>query len=242
MRVVIAPDKFKGSLEAPEVAEAIADGLAAALPTADVHCQPVADGGEGTVAAAIASGYEAVTVSVTGPVGEPVDATFAVDSGRAVIEMAAASGLLVLPRNRRGEPIKDALGATSVGTGELITAALDRGCTEIVLGVGGSANTDGGSGLLTGLGARLVDAEGQPVPLGGGGLAGLDSVDLSGLDPRARTGGAGGGRRAGRWGGRRRRLCGTGRAGRRTPTRRRGRAGTRRPRGPAGRSRPGDHR
>ena len=184
MRVVIAPDKFKGSLEAPEVAEAIADGLAAALPTADVHCQPVADGGEGTVAAAIASGYEAVTVTVTGPVGEPVEATFAVHGPRAVIEMAAASGLLVLPRNRRGEPIKDALGATSVGTGELITAALDQGCTEIVLGVGGSANTDGGSGLLIGLGARLLDTDGQPVPPGGGGLAGLASVDLSGLDPR----------------------------------------------------------
>ncbi|GAA3602630.1 glycerate kinase [Microlunatus ginsengisoli] len=184
MRVVIAPDKFKGSVEAPQVAEAIADGLAAALPTAEVHCQPVADGGEGTVAAALAGGYRAVTVTVTGPVGDPVEATFAVDGTRAVIEMAAASGLLVLPIDDAGEPVKDALGATSQGTGELIAAALDHGCTEIVLGVGGSANTDGGAGLLVGLGARLLDDAGDPVAAGGGGLARLASVDVTGLDPR----------------------------------------------------------
>ncbi|HET9648998.1 MAG TPA: glycerate kinase [Microlunatus sp.] len=184
MRVVIAPDKFKGSLEAPQVAEALADGLAAALPTADVVCQPVADGGEGTVAAALAAGYEPVTVSVRGPVSEPVSATFAVQGPRAVIEMAAASGLLVLPRDRDGSPRLDALGASSIGTGELIRAALDAGCTEIVLGVGGSANTDGGAGLLVGLGARLLDASGEPVPPGGGGLDRLASVDVSDLDPR----------------------------------------------------------
>jgi glycerate kinase len=184
MRIVIAPDKFKGSLEAQEVAEAIADGLAAVLPTAEVHCQPVADGGEGTVAAALASGYDAVIVTVTGPVGDPVEATFAVSGPRAVIEMAAASGLLVLPVGDDGEPVLDALAATSLGTGELIRAALDAGCTEIVLGVGGSANTDGGAGLLVGLGARLLDAEGLPVANGGGGLAGLVSVDLANLDPR----------------------------------------------------------
>lgn len=186
MRVVIAPDKFKGSLEAPEVAEAIADGLAAALPTAEVHCQPVADGGEGTVAAALASGFQPVTVTVTGPLGDPVDAIFAVDGPRAVIEMAAASGLLVLPTDAAGEPVKDALGATSQGTGELIKAALEHGCSEIVLGVGGSANTDGGSGLLVGLGARLLDSTGRSVPAGGGGLADLATVDVSGLDPRIR--------------------------------------------------------
>ena len=102
MRILIAPDKFKGSLEAIEVAEAIADGLAAVLPTAEVHCQPVADGGEGTVAAALASGYRPVTVSVSGPLGAPIEATFAVDASRAVIEMAAASGLLVLPVGEDG--------------------------------------------------------------------------------------------------------------------------------------------
>jgi len=184
MRIVIAPDKFKGSLEAQEVAEALADGLAAVLPTAEVHCQPVADGGEGTVAAALASGYRPVRVGVTGPLGVPLEATFAVDGSRAVIEMAAASGLLVLPVGADGEPALDALAATSLGTGELIRAALDAGCTEIVLGVGGSANTDGGAGVLVGLGARLLDAEGAPVANGGGGLAGLASVDLSGLDAR----------------------------------------------------------
>src|SRR6478609_2521519 len=184
MRIVIAPDKFKGSLEAQQVAEALADGLAAVLPAAEVHCQPVADGGEETVAAALASGYRPVQVSVAGPLGAPLDATFAVDGPRAVIEMAAASGLLVLPVGDNGEPALDALAATSLGTGELIRAALDAGCTEIVLGVGGSANTDGGAGVLVGLGARLLDAEGAPVANGGGGLAGLASVDLSGLDAR----------------------------------------------------------
>jgi glycerate 2-kinase len=184
MRIVIAPDKFKGSLEAQEVAEAIADGLAAVLPMAEVHCQPVADGGEGTVAAALASGYRPVTVSVSGPLGAPIEATFAVDGSRAVIEMAAASGLLVLPVGDDGGPALDALAATSLGTGELIRAALDAGCSEIVLGVGGSANTDGGAGVLVGLGARLLDADGDPVANGGGGLAGLVGVDLAGLDPR----------------------------------------------------------
>ena len=184
MRVVIAPDKFKGSLEAQDVAEAIADGLAAALPTADVYCQPVADGGEGTVAAALASGFRAVTTTVSGPLGDPVIATFAVDGKRAVIEMAVASGLGALPTGGDGEPAKDAIGATSLGTGELVRAALEAGCTEIVLGVGGSANTDGGAGVLVGLGARLLDADDKPVPNGGGGLARLVSVDLTGLDPR----------------------------------------------------------
>jgi glycerate 2-kinase len=184
MRVVIAPDKFKGSLEAPEVAEAVADGLAAALPTAEVVCQPVADGGEGTVAAALAAGYQPRTVQVSGPLGRPVAARFAVDHPRAVIEMAAASGLLLLPTDSDGRPRLDALNSTSLGTGELIRAGLDAGCTEIVLGVGGSANTDGGAGLLTGLGARFLDAGGEPIPAGGGGLDRLASVDLSGLDPR----------------------------------------------------------
>jgi glycerate kinase len=136
------------------------------------------------VAAALASGYSAVTVTVAGPLGDPVDATFAVSGDRAVIEMAAASGLGVLPTDAAGEPAKNALGATSLGTGELIRAALDAGCTEIVLGVGGSANTDGGAGLLVGLGARLLDENGKPVPLGGGGLARLVGADLTGLDPR----------------------------------------------------------
>ncbi|WP_313357769.1 glycerate kinase, partial [Microbacterium sp.] len=138
MRILIASDKFKGSATGSEVATALADGIREIIPDAVVDAAPVADGGEGTVDAAVASGFTPVTVSVTGPTGHPVDATFAVREEQAIIEMAAASGLDVLPG---GE--KDALGATSRGTGELIVAALDRGATSIVLGVGGSACTDG---------------------------------------------------------------------------------------------------
>jgi glycerate kinase len=183
MRVLIAPDKFKGSLEAPEVAAALATGLSSVLDDVEVDRVPVADGGEGTVAAALAAGYSAVTVTVSGPVGEPVEATFAVHGDVAVIEMARASGLDVLPR-RDGRPVHDALGAGTFGTGQLVAAALDAGCRSIVLGVGGSASTDGGAGLLTALGVQLLDADDQPVPSGGGGLARLETVDVSGLDKR----------------------------------------------------------
>lgn len=183
MRVLIAPDKFKGSLEAPEVAAALASGLSRVLDDVEVDRVPVADGGEGTVAAALAAGYSAVTATVSGPVGEPVEATFAVQGDVAVIEMARASGLDVLPR-RDGRPVHDALGAGTYGTGQLVAAALDAGCRTILLGVGGSASTDGGAGLLTALGARLLDADGEPVRPGGGGLASLETVEVTGLDSR----------------------------------------------------------
>ncbi|MGX1792455.1 glycerate kinase [Microbacterium sp. NPDC055312] len=178
MRIVIASDKFKGSATGSEVAAALADGIREIIPDAVVDAAPVADGGEGTVDAAVASGFTPVAVSVTGPTGRPVDAAFAVRGEQAVIEMAAASGLDVLPD---GE--KDALGATSRGTGELIAAALDRGATSIVLGVGGSACTDGGAGMLQALGATL-SAEHGPARPGGAGLVDLVSADISGLDPR----------------------------------------------------------
>ncbi len=183
MRVLIAPDKFKGSLEAPEVAAHVAVGIEGVLDGVEVDRVPVADGGEGTVAAALAAGYAAHTATVSGPVGVPVEATFAIDGDVAVIEMAAASGLDVLPR-RDGRPVLDALRADTHGTGELIAAALDAGCRTIVLGVGGSASTDGGAGLLTALGVRLLDADGRPVAPGGGGLARLETVDVTGLDER----------------------------------------------------------
>lgn len=183
MRVLIAPDKFKGSLEAPEVAASVAAGIEGVLDDVEIDRVPVADGGEGTVAAALAAGYAAVTVTVAGPVGDAVEATFAVDGDVAVIEMASASGLDVLPRSD-GRPALDALRAGTHGTGELICAALDAQCRTIVLGVGGSASTDGGAGLLTALGVRLLDADGQPVPPGGGGLARLETVDVTGLDER----------------------------------------------------------
>lgn len=184
MRVLIAPDKFKGSLTASEVAEALADGLAAARPEAEVICAPVADGGEGTVAAALGSGFAPVTVNVRGPLGEEVAATLAVRGEQAVIEMAAASGLGVLPTVDDALPRRDALAASSHGTGQLVKAALDAGCTEIVLGVGGSANTDGGAGMIEALGARLLDAGGAPVGPGGGGLRALHRIELDHLDPR----------------------------------------------------------
>lgn len=186
MRVIIAPDKFKGSLEAAQVAAEVAAGLAEGDLVAEVRTVPMADGGEGTVDAALGAGYQPVRVSVTGPLGDPVRAVFAVDerSATAVIEMAAASGLGLLPTDEHGVVRRDALAATSHGTGELITAALDAGCRRIVLGVGGSAGTDGGAGLLTALGVRLVDAAGRPVPPGGGGLTELVTADVSQLDPR----------------------------------------------------------
>lgn len=179
MRIVIAPDKFKGSLSAPEVAQAIAAGLLAADPDHTVEQVPVADGGEGTLDAAVAAGFTRRSASVTGPTGEQLEADFALQGNRAVIEMATASGLAVLPGG-----VLRACDATSRGTGELIRRALELNCTDIVLGVGGSANTDGGAGLLAGLGARLLDVDGQELPPGGAALARLDRVDLTGLEPR----------------------------------------------------------
>ncbi|GAB3535667.1 glycerate kinase [Arthrobacter tecti] len=182
MRIVIAPDKFKGSLSAPEVASALAKGLLNADPGLDVDLVPVADGGEGTLDAAFAAGFSRHITTVSGPTGEPVEAPIAIRGSQAVIEMALASGLAVLPGGVRRARI-----ASSTGTGELIRFALDRGCTSIVLGVGGSANTDGGAGMLVGLGAALLDDAGTPLPGGGAALAGLAWIDLSGLDPRLAT-------------------------------------------------------
>ena len=187
MRVVIAPDKFKGSLSAPEVARHLADGLAAgfdaagAAETLETTLIPVADGGEGTLDAAVGSGFTRRSATVTGPLGKPVTADFAVRGNQAVIEMAAASGLALLPGGPSTDTAKD---ANSIGTGELIRAALDLGCRKIILGVGGSANTDGGAGVLQGLGARLLDVDGNELPAGGGALAGLERIDFSGLDVR----------------------------------------------------------
>ncbi|GAA3363220.1 glycerate kinase [Saccharopolyspora gregorii] len=173
--VLIAPDKFKGSLTAPEVANA----LAAGLPGVEVRLAPIADGGDGTVDAAIATGYRRMQARVTGPVGAPLAADFALLGDQAVVELASASGLALLP-TRELAPMT----ASSFGTGELIRAALDAGARTIVLGVGGSACTDGGAGMLAALGARLLADAGRPLPPGGGGLVELAEVDLSGLDPR----------------------------------------------------------
>jgi glycerate kinase len=178
-RIVVAPDKFKGSLTAVEAAGAIARGLSLSCPDAEVVQLPVADGGDGTVAAAIAAGYERRRVGVAGPTGEPVEADFAVLGGRAVIEMAEASGLRRLPGGRFAP-----LTASTYGTGQLVAAALDAGARHVVLGVGGSASTDGGAGMAQALGARLLGAAGEDVSPGGAGLADLVRIDVADLDPR----------------------------------------------------------
>lgn len=181
MKVVVAPDKFRGSLSAPQAAQAIEDGLRRVQPDADVRRVPVADGGDGTVDAAVVAGFRAVEVTVVGPIGEPVTAVFALKGTTAVIEMAEASGLRRLPS---GPSARTALSAGSYGTGQLITAALDAGADRVVLGVGGSASTDGGVGLASALGARFLDRAGQALAPGGGSLLDLASIDVSGLDPR----------------------------------------------------------
>ncbi|MEV5319197.1 glycerate kinase [Streptomyces sp. NPDC052687] len=178
-RVLVAADKFKGSLTAVQVAERVTAGLRRVVPDLAVEAMPVADGGDGTVAAAVAAGFERREVRVAGPLGDEVTAAFALRGDTAVVEMAEASGLQRLP-----EGVFAALTASTYGSGELLRAALDAGARSIVFGVGGSATTDGGAGMLAALGARFLDAEGAPVPPGGGGLAALASADLSGLDPR----------------------------------------------------------
>ncbi|MFI2184483.1 glycerate kinase [Streptomyces sioyaensis] len=189
--MLIAADKFKGSLTAVEVAEHVTAGLRRVLPGLDVAAVPVADGGDGTVAAALAAGFTRHEARVTGPTGTPVTATFALRvgaspagaaGGTAVVEMAEASGLQHLP-----DGVFAPLTASTYGTGELLRAALDAGATSIVFGVGGSATTDGGAGMLAALGARLLDADGEPVAPGGGPLRELATADLSGLDPRLAT-------------------------------------------------------
>jgi glycerate kinase len=187
MRVVVAPDKFKGSLDAASAASAMARGVHAADPSAVVDRAPVADGGEGTVSALVAStGGQFVSASVTGPLGHPVEAVYGMLGGghggqsstTAVIEMAAASGLaLISPQDR--DP-----GRTSTrGTGEMVLAARRRGADRIILGIGGSATNDGGAGLAQALGFRLLDADGRDLGPGGLELARLDRIDASGRPP-----------------------------------------------------------
>ncbi len=168
--VLVAPDKFKGSLTAAEVAAAVAGALA--VPAVEL---PVADGGDGTVDAAVACGFTRVTRTVTGPTGEPVEASYARRGDTAVVELAEASGLRRLP----GGP--EPLTATSHGTGELVADAVRQGATRVVLGLGGSACTDGGAGLVRALGARFLDAAGADLPPGGAALRDLERIDISGL-------------------------------------------------------------
>lgn len=178
-RVLVAADKFKGSLTAVQVAERVTAGLRRVVPDLEVEALPVADGGDGTVDAAVAAGFERREVRVTGPLGDEVTAAFALRGDTAVVEMAEASGLQRLP-----EGVFAPLTASTYGSGELLRAALDAGARTLVFGVGGSATTDGGAGMLSALGARFRRADGTPLAPGGGGLADLAHADLSDLDPR----------------------------------------------------------
>ena len=176
MKIVVAPDKFKGSLPATQVAAAIAAGLHAGRPGAEVVTIPVADGGEGTVDAAVAAGFERVPVTAAGPAGDPVRASYARRGEVAVVELAGVCGLARLPGGRPAP-----LTASSFGAGEVLRAALEAGARRIILGVGGSASTDGGAGLLQALGARVLDTSGEPVRPGGAGLREVAALDLTGL-------------------------------------------------------------
>jgi glycerate kinase len=178
MKIVIAPDKFKGSLPAAEVAAAIAAGVRAEWPEADLVTVPVADGGDGTVDAAVAAGLERVPVTVDGPTGEPVDTSYARRGEVAVIELAGACGLMRLPGGRLAP-----LTASSFGCGQVLAAALEAGARRIILGVGGSASTDGGTGLVQALGARVFGARGEPLGRGGAALRDVAALDLAGLHP-----------------------------------------------------------
>ncbi len=181
-RWLVAPQEFKGTLTAAEAAEAMARGLRASSPDVVLDVAPLADGGPGTVEALLAGlrGERRKQV-VRGPLGAPVEAHWAlVEDGRtAVVEMAAASGLSLLAPEAR-----DALSASTYGTGELMRAALDSGCERLIVGLGGSATSDAGAGALEALGFRFLDAQGQPLPPGGAALARLVSVDASGRHPR----------------------------------------------------------
>ncbi len=178
-RILIASDKFKGSLTAAEVATAVGTGVRRARPDALVDTVPVADGGDGTLAAAEAAGFALVEVTPTGPTGEPVRTAYARKDDLAVVEMAAVSGL-----SRLSDGVPAPMTATSRGTGEVIAAAVDAGCRRVVLGIGGSASTDGGLGLVRGLGARAAGADGREVGEGGAALATVRTLDLTRLRAR----------------------------------------------------------
>ncbi|HCA48732.1 MAG TPA: glycerate kinase [Armatimonadetes bacterium] len=184
MKIVIAPDSFKGSLTALEVCEAAARGIGSISPEIETVQVPMADGGEGTVQSLVdATGGTLVTETVTGPLGEPVEAIYGLlgDGESAVIEMAAASGLPLVPDAQRN-PLK----TTTFGTGELIAAALDHGRRKLIVGIGGSATTDAGVGMAQALGVRFLDESGEPVGFGGAELARIATIEMSGADPRLR--------------------------------------------------------
>ncbi|HCB2284515.1 TPA: glycerate kinase [Escherichia coli] len=182
MKIVIAPDSFKESLSAEKCCQAIKAGFSTLFPDAHYICLPIADGGEGTVDAMVAAtGGNIVTLEVCGPMGETVNAFYGLtgDGKTAVIEMAAASGLMLVAPEKRNPLL-----ASSFGTGELIRHALDNGIRHIILGIGGSATVDGGMGMAQALGVRFLDADGQVLAANGGNLARVASIEMEECDPR----------------------------------------------------------
>ena len=182
MRIVAAPNAFKGSMNAVQAAEAMKTGILAVIPQCDVTCVPVADGGDGLIEVMLAglSGTR-VEAMVSGPRMEPLSAPFCMVPSRklAVVEMAKASGLALLPK-----ALHDPTRTTTIGTGELIRAAMDNGATRIIVGIGGSATCDGGIGMATALGYRFLDETGTPVEPVGGSLGAIASIDRQNVDPR----------------------------------------------------------
>lgn len=179
MKVVVAPDSFKGSLSAPDAARCIADGWRRVFPDAEIVLLPVADGGEGTLDALItATSGTTFTQTVTGSLGELVEARWGLcgDGTTAVVELAQAAGLTLVPPSRRDPKI-----TTTYGVGELLLSAAQPGVTRVIVGLGGSATNDGGAGLLSALGVRFLDADGRELPPGGAALSRLAALDTSGL-------------------------------------------------------------
>lgn len=182
MKIVIAPQCFKGNLSALQVAQAIDNGIKRVLPSVMTTIKPMADGGEGTVQALVdATGGEIMVTEVTDPLGGRVIAHWGLlgDKVTAVIEMAAASGLTLVPPEKLNPLL-----TTTYGTGELILAALESGCRKLIIGIGGSATNDGGAGMAQALGAQLLDTRGATLPVGGAALAKLEHIDVTTLDPR----------------------------------------------------------
>ncbi|NLP41649.1 MAG: glycerate kinase [Veillonellaceae bacterium] len=182
MRIVVAPDSFKGSVSALGVANAMERGILTVFPEAEVLKAPIADGGEGTVEALVeATGGQIIYEQVMGSIGEPVKAYWGIlgDGETAVMEMAAASGLPLVPQDKRDPRV-----TTTYGTGQLMKSALEKGLKKIIIGIGGSATNDGGTGMAQALGARFLDASGKELPQGGGALVNLAQIDLSNMDPR----------------------------------------------------------
>ncbi len=185
MRIVLAPDSFKGSLSAVEIADSMARAVDKVFPKATIIKLPLSDGGEGLVESlVIATGGRIIKEKVTGPLGDQVEAFFGLlgDGRTGVIEMAAAAGLPLVPENKR-----DPLVTTTYGTGELIKMATDQGCTRLIVGIGGSATNDGGAGMAQALGVKLLDRSGKILSFGGESLASLEKIDIAGIDPRIKN-------------------------------------------------------